>query len=396
MIPLSHTNGRLENLLAKAYRFPVTSLSSLKSKWINDQNRPPRNTFVPAGMTPPSEYPLHRDWSIDDFPLTAPGLAGAWSFSQRRLQEISTRLTEAQMPPEIVTVGIAGSLARMEATAQSDCDLVVVLRSDVEADSAEGSSAFKAVWEALEILNLDPPETEGIYSGPVSQRLLLDPATIGRVAEDQRAFGSRILFLLELQPVWGETAFRDLSRAIVERYADRYVALDPAKQWTYLLNDLVRYFKSLCQTYLFAELYDNQRWRLRNLKARHSRLLMYAGLLFLLGEASRVTVAKQPWLYERLTWTPLERLAACYAEYGDAQFETIAKALNQFVAASSDPGFRNSLTETLLPESSLARESNPQFLALKRNADDLIAELLRFALARRDDWADRFFEYWLF
>lgn len=349
------------------------------------------------GPTPPSTYAIHRGWAVEQFPLaTSPALQHAWSFSQGRLQEIARSLAAAELPAEILTVGIAGSLARMEATSQSDCDLVVVLRESVDPHSTSSRNAFERVWGCLVGLNLAPPENDGIYSGPVSVQALLDPTTIGKVAEDQRAFGSRILFLLELQPVWGEAAFRELSTAIVKRYANRYVALDSTKQWTYLLNDLVRYFKSLCQTYLFAELFDDQRWRLRNLKARHSRLLIYAGLLFLLGDASRITVNKPQWLAERLTWTPLERLAASYATRGDGQFALLASGLNEFVSAVSDPAFRDSLAVTLEPESPLARESNPQFLRLKHNGDDFMAELLRFALARRGDWADRFFEYWLF
>lgn len=349
------------------------------------------------GITPPTEFAIHRDWSVNAYSLAStPALLAAWMFSKDRLRHISERLAEARLPAEIVTVGVAGSLARMEATTQSDCDLVVVLNSGVDPDSPAADAAFQAVWQALAALGLESPETRGIYAGPVSIRTLLDPATIGRVSEDQRVFGSRILFLLELQPVWGEAEFRQLAQAIVDRYADRYVAVDPTKQWTYLLNDLVRYFKSLCQTYMFAELFDDRRWRLRNLKARHSRLLMYAGLLFLLGEASRVTTAKQEWLAERLMWTPLERLAACYAGYQDSQFNVLAKCLDRFVAAMADPEFRSTLAETLAPHSPLARESNPQFLELKHNADDFLVEMLRFALARREDWAERFFEYWLF
>lgn len=348
-------------------------------------------------ITPTLKYALHRDWSAAQFPLVNyPALQAAWEFSQRRLREISHALAEAQLPPVITTVGIAGSLARMEATAQSDCDLVVVLRGGVAADSDVALRAFAAVWQALAPLELEAPEKTGIYAAPVSITQLLEPTTLGKVAEDQRVFGSRILFLQELQPVWGEAAFGELSRAIVERYAASYIAIDPSKQWSYLLNDLVRYFKSLCQTYMFVELANDQRWRLRNLKARHSRLLIYVGLLFLLGESSRTTDGKQAWLAERLTWTPAERLAALYAEYDDDRFDVLAQCLNRFVAAMSTLGFRESLAETLQPDSPLARESNPGFQTLKQNADEFLSELLRFALARRDDWAERFFEYWLF
>lgn len=348
-------------------------------------------------IIPPSEYAGNRSWSIGQFPLSAaPHLEHSWAYSRNQLQAIQHRLNEADLPAGILTVGVAGSLARMEATKQSDCDLVVVLDRATTPRSEQGRKCFDAVWRALAPLGLGNPEATGIYSGPVHVRDVLDPETIGQVAEDQQVFGSRFLFLLELQPVWGAAAFSELAQQIVARYAARYVALDPAKQWTYLLNDLVRYYKSLCQTYLFAELPDDYRWRLRNLKARHSRLLMYAGLLFLLGDASRITTDKEAWLTTRLTWTPLERLAACYASRHDQEFTVLANCLNRFVSAMADPLFRSALAETTEPGSPLARESNPQFVELKRNGDAFMGELLRFALARRGEWADRFFEFWLF
>lgn len=352
---------------------------------------------MPASISPPESYALHRGWAVAESPVVQfSHLARAWEFSRNRLSEIARALGSAALPPAVLTVGVAGSLSRMEATAASDCDLVVVLQPDVDPRSPDASAAFSAVWRALAPLQLGAPEQTGIYAGPVGVSQLLDPATIGVVSEDQRVFGSRILFLLELQPVWGDAEFRRLSRKIVDRYAARYVALDSSKQWTYLLNDLVRYFKSLCQTYMFAELYDDGRWRLRNLKARHSRLLIYVGLLFLLGEASTVTADKPGWLAERLKWTPLERLAACFANYGDERFEHVAGCLNQFVAAMSDPEFRTGLTGASNPDMPLAREANPQFLRLKQNGDQFIGEILRFALDRRGDWSSRFFEYWLF
>lgn len=348
-------------------------------------------------LMPPDRYAQHREWSVREFPIADnPALQTAWDFSRCRLRDITRALAAASLSSEIMTVGIAGSLARMEATAVSDCDLVVVLRGDVAPDSQAGMNAFTEVWKALAPLELGAPEGAGIYAAPVSVTHLLDPQTLGKVAEDQRIFGSRILFLLELQPVWGEGSFRQISRAVVERYASHYVAVEQSKQWSYLLNDLVRYFKSLCQTYMFGELTNDYRWRLRNLKARHSRLLIYVGLLFLLGEASRTVERKETWLADRLSWTPAERVAALYAAYGDDRFAIIAGCLNRFVAAMSMPKFRESLAATVEPNLPLARESNPEFIELKRNGDEFLSELLRFALARRDDWAERFFEYWLF
>jgi hypothetical protein len=343
------------------------------------------------------QYAFERDWLRPEFPLNDfPALSRAWDFSRVRLNKIRRLLAVAHLPEEILCIGVAGSLARMEATAASDCDLVVVLLPGVQDDSPAALQAFDQIWVALETLQLERPESDGIYAGPVAYEKLLSRETVGHVSEDPRAFGFRITFLLELQPVYGDSAFRQVSTEIVNRYAQDYVELDESKQWTYLLNDLVRYFKSLCQTYLFAEIADDRRWRLRNLKARHSRLLMYTGLLFLLGESSCVNQEKRAWLINRLSWTPLERLAACYANYSDPKFSIIAGGLDRFVDAMSQPGFRASLAETQSVPGQLRRESNPDFQRLKQNSDLFLRELLRFALARQDDWSERFFEYWLF
>jgi hypothetical protein len=346
-------------------------------------------------LTP--HYAFEREWCNSAFPLsTYDALSRAWAFSRQRLSAIRGLLDAAQLPDGIMCIGIAGSLARMEATAESDCDLVVILQDGIEGNSPAAELAFLRVWEALGPLKLERPVTGGIYAGPVASQKLFDPTTLGRISEDPRAFGFRITFLLELQPVYRDTAFRQVAARIVDRYASHYVELDESKQWTYLLNDLVRYYKSLCQTYLFGELHDDRLWRSRNLKARHSRLLIYVGLLFLLGEASRITSDKRGWLLSRLTWTPLERLANMYAIYQDPRFSVIARGMNQFVKAMGTPGFRERLAETQPTIDYLRRESNPDYQRLKKSADALLRELLRFALARQEDWEERFFEYWLF
>ena len=341
-------------------------------------------------------YALDRDWNGSQLTLSDyPALFQAWNHSRSRLQHLRDLLSNG-MPEEILCVGVAGSLARMEATRASDCDLMVILQPEVDPRSQAAQSAFQQVWRTLDGHDFGQPESDGIYSVPVSLSGLLDPETIGHVAEDPVHFGCRITFLLELQPVYGEARFRQTTAAILDRYAHQYLELDESKQWTYLLNDLVRYFKSLCQTYLFAELPEDRRWRLRNLKARHSRVLMYAGLLFLLGESSRLTSEKRSWLTQRMTWTPLERLAACYEIYGDDQISVIAESLDRFVDVMSQPGFREGLAATEEQPGTLRREANPDFQRLKQNGDQFLAELVRFAISRRGDWAERFFQYWLF
>src|SRR5439155_11811704 len=102
---------------------------------------------------------------------------------------------------------------------------------------------------------------------------------VGDPEEPLRVFGKRLLLLLESQPVYDDAAYAALLDDIVERYAAGYVKEDPTKEWTFLLNDLIRYFRSVCVTYQPDFEHEKEKWSLRNVKLRHSRLIMYAGLL---------------------------------------------------------------------------------------------------------------------
>ena len=306
-------------------------------------------------------------------------------------------LAAHNLPPEIETIAIAGSLGRMEATPFSDCDLIVVIREEIPLDGALAAELHAAVWRALAPLGLEAPRRDGIYASPTSRRELLDPATLGKVDEGLRAFGCRFQFLLEAQPVFAPAAYQALAADIVDRYASRYVACDPQKEWSYLLNDLIRYFRSLCVTYQWGSLDNPPAWRLRNIKARHSRLLMYAGLLLLLGESSRETRDKPAWLKQRLPLTPLERIAHVTSLHGEpAAFHRMAGCYDRFLAALAGPDLRRELQLTETPGDPLAREQNPAYAALKQNADEFLSELLRFVWARRGTWSERFFEYLIF
>ena len=120
---------------------------------------------------------------------------------------------------------------------------------------------------------------------------------------------------------------------------------------------------------------------------------MYAGLLFLIGEASKDgTAEKSQVIWKSLGLTPLERLAHVYEACGERCFFRVLGPYNVFLAKLSDPELRPRLNAIGYEE----RYSVPEFAELKWNSDSLSAELLRFVFARRGSWSERFFEYLLF
>jgi len=305
----------------------------------------------------------------------------------------------AQLPlraPGIVTVAVSGSLGRLEAGPHSDGDLIVVLADDVPPGDAR-ASAMRIVWEALAPLRLPPPRPTGIFTTPTTRAELCDPSSLGRVADDVPTFGKRFQLLLDAHPIYAADNHAALVRALVERYATGFVARDPGKVWTYLLNDLVRYFRSLCLESQWDFSARGGGWYVRSLKLRHSRVAIYAGLLLLLGESGKEKRDKVGWLTARLSRTPLERIAEVYVANGDSHFLRVAEAYDRFLARMGDPAVRAELAAAAPPGPHAFPAPEPgAYAELHANSRALIGELVRFVLARRRDWGDRFFEYLLF
>lgn len=350
-------------------------------------------------------YPYLRSWDVESIEIDRyDAIQDNWRESKGLLQDIRSVLDDESMVASVKTVVAAGSLGRMEAKRDlSDGDLIIVLSEGLEA--GEETEIYEDIWSRLqrEPLKLPRPKEDGLFGSPTTQEELI--SSIGKADENLRVFGRRLLILLETQPVFGDSAYEELINQIVDKYAENYVARDSKKEWTLLLNDLIRYFRSLCVNYQWDFENEAGKWPLRNVKLRHSRILMYTGLLFLLGESSKQRIDKVNWLKQRLKWTPLERVAHVYEDNHDWNFHRVAGLYNNFLSdlrqekirklLNSDP-VEDSPAEDRNPSSYSDRYNKPEFARLKANSDALIAELLRFVFARRGTWTERFFEYLIF
>ena len=279
--------------------------------------------------TLPTAFAHEREWGIDGRLLDLAryeALSANWANSKRLFVKIKDLLSAALKDGRVQCVGAAGSLGRMEASDLSDADLIVVLDPKIPLASADATAAYETVWEALAPMGIGRPNAKGVFARPTNVTQLLE--RIGHTEEDLAIIGKRMLLLLETQPVFGATSFQTVIDALVDRYAKDYVKDDARKEWTFLLNDLIRYFRAICvhyqSTFDDTDLIEHDKWTLRNVKLRHSRLIMYAGLLALLGESSKIRDDKVSWLKNRLRWTPLERLSSVYESNEDWAFFRLA------------------------------------------------------------------------
>lgn len=351
-------------------------------------------------------YPYERSRIIDAIDIVRyPAVKENWEHSSKTINDIRECLIaeETNIPPEIRTIAAAGSTGRMESNpGVSDADLIIVLSNNINLDSDEARQVYDRVWELLEPLKLERPKKTGVFAEPINQKQLLD--SIGKANEGYETYAKRLLLLLETQPLYKNDEYTNLINAIVGRYADKYVKVDSKKEWTLLLNDLIRYFRSLAVNYQWDFDNDLEKWAIRNIKLRHSRLVMYSGLLLLLGEASKLRSDKVCWLQDKLKMTPLERIAWVYEQNSDWSFHRVIGPYNTFLSELNKKKVRESLNYNppdLNPQEGQEgsyenRFNNPEFANLKANSDGLIAELLRFVLAQRGNWSERFFEYLIF
>ena len=343
----------------------------------------------------PQKYAYDREWGIKPVMLSEyESIDKNWKASRDLLSKIRTVLEQKDLPESILTIAAAGSLGRMEASDQSDGDLIIILSDKVDLNSNDATKAYDVVLEKLETIGIDPPNLNGVFSKPTNLTSLTD--SIGKMDEPYKIFSKRLLLLLETQPVYNDRQYTKVIDNIIDKYARGFVAIDPKKEWTFLLNDLIRYFRSLAVNYQFS-FNDNSevgKWGLRNVKLRHSRLVMYSGLLMLLGESSKEREDKIGWLKQRLKMTPLERIAWVY-KVNNESFSSLAKLYNIFLENINDETIRKQLNIEFEYEE---RYDNQPFNDLKLNSDALISELLRFVLARHSNgsWTERFFEYLIF
>ena len=272
----------------------------------------------------------------------------------------------------------------MEQLAQSDCDLIVILQDDVGFAGPVAESAYAAVWEALRPLELSRPRPQGIYATPSTKQQLCCPASRGQIDEPPGIFGKRIQLLLDCQPVYNSQAYRQLADSIVDRYALGHRESSTCRDWEYLICDLIRYFRSL-KVYALDQ---SERWRLRNLKLRYSRLILYVGLLWLIGESSAAGDGDADWLKDRLRMTPLERIASVYNRYEDDGLWRVIAGYDAFLQQLGDAAFRESVATATQGRP----DCHPKFIELLEDSRDVLRELMRFVSVRSNEWGGSFFE----
>lgn len=236
------------------------------------------------------------------------------------------------------SIVLMGSWGRQERTPGSDDDFLVLVGGHPRPDAEPQVHRLDGVLGSGEA----KPGTQGIFG----QQIFVGPLVehIGLEEDGNANLTQRMLLVLESVPVVG----RDAYRRALEQVIDGYVQ-DHAKDYRpprFLLNDLVRYWRTICVDFAGKARAEEQKWGMRNAKLRLNRKLLFAGGLIPVLLCHRLRREEQrDWLLHALQAPPTDRLADAFLHY-DAPDEGVRAlgAYDRWIGMLGEPEVRAHLT----------------------------------------------------
>ncbi|MFB0552239.1 MAG: hypothetical protein ACETWQ_02895 [Phycisphaerae bacterium] len=252
------------------------------------------------------------------------------------LQEILERIAKEREPEELskVDVVVLGSIARRESTPYSDCDYYVLQNAASPETTRELSFAAEKGREAL---HYKQPGARGTFGEIVIAADLYE--WIGLEVDSNANMTHRLLLLTESEPVTKGKTHREVIGKILRRYCADYLQPNrkensPAQVPRYLLNDLVRFWRTM------AVDFGTKRWRttkddsyLRLAKLTISRKILFAGplaTLLLAPEKAESNLELVSYLEKSFDKPPLAQIASTLDMLSDSSKDALRNLLTNY------------------------------------------------------------------
>ena len=235
------------------------------------------------------------------------------SYSQQILTHLVQSVSEiASLHSSSLCLYATGSFGRLEASKYSDLDLLFFHSGTGSDDSV--SHIEKTLIDA-ELINvcrdLSLPDFDGDgrfldvhYLGDVKELL-------GGPDDDyHNHFTARMLLLLESRWIYNELQYDIIVKSIIESYYRDYDNHDQTFSPRFLVNDIMRFWKTLCLNYEHKrnrpENLSKNKNHLANLKLKFSRLLTCFSTIAVLS--TNLGIISPEELFELVHHSPLHRL----------------------------------------------------------------------------------------
>lgn len=308
-----------------------------------------------------------------------------WIYSFQKMGGLNEKLNIQFKEDSTFSVLVAGSFGRLDAHQKSDLDFMIIHNGHISNENEK----IITVRECATELEIGLPNPEGAFSRPINLKSMIN--TIGAKEDDLNKTAQRLLILMECRPIYNEILYKNITTEILNHYL-KLVSEEPEKEPLVLLNDIIKYFRNICINVEFSFWQDEDKWGIRNIKLRHSRVLMYAGLLLLLLNSSKYREKKISYLTENIHLSPIEKIFQVYNDNDDFNFDRVISAYNNFLTKLVSDNVREELKNLDYGE----RYLSSNYSELKTNSEFLQSEFTRFILSHRHNWSSKIFEYLIF
>lgn len=240
--------------------------------------------------------------------------------SKTRLQELRHSLEHSMTSlgidenPPSVCIYATGSLARLEANPASDLDAFFLLSGTAKQEPLgriRDVKILNAVILASEENSFPDFSNDGEYLNFLHVEEMLDK--IGSREEDYRnMFTARMLLILESKYIFNEVMYEAIIEKVVSRYFTDFHKHSESFRPLFLLNDILRFWRTLCLNYEHGREWrtDDEAKRakghLANFKLRFSRCNMcFSFVARLLSIGNTVDTER---VVQIIRESPIERL----------------------------------------------------------------------------------------
>ena len=257
--------------------------------------------------------------------------------SRTKLDDLSRQLAECAEAKAIPGLAIyaTGSYARLEASEHSDLDLFFAVGAASGAPAVARTQELRLFGKLIEIaerMEFPPFSDDGRFLCILDGRELLNRLG-GREDDYGNYFTARMLMLLESRPVFGGDRHWENVRSVVRSYLRDFKDHKEDFKPTFLMNDIVRFWKTLCLNYEHRRNQppENEEKRvlqkIKNFKLKYSRMMTcFATICAILHDA--ISFESEPWNAEdrimdivlpppkeRLSGIPNDTVKSLLAEY---------------------------------------------------------------------------------
>lgn len=308
------------------------------------------------------------------------------SYSRELLAKIrEDLLTRTSCNRPELCIYAAGSLARHETGRVSDLDLFFIGHRPDREPGRRSISRLEELQAFADLISLNAKLELAPFSGDGQYLKIheLDDIISGTGStedDSENLFTTRLLLLLESTAIAGDAVYTCAIDKVLTMYFRDTVGRKGFRP-LFLLNDLLRYWRTLCLNYERDRFVPGKPWWKRNLNLKFSRkLTVFSSVLAIVSNQMATAAEFKPFAL----MTPMQRLAAALDQMDDssllADFLSVLDDYEDFLAAKSHKELEGDNRPPPLEEFSQKAQRFDDFLHRAFASTKLDRALVRYVL----------------